>query len=220
MREVLFPREPSTFSAHGILQSDIVHDLARARIIALTVLNLPQITDVAMDLRHAGEALLAGDNLPPGQCSLRLAADLRYRGQAFELMVDVEDHDLTEAGLPDLLERFHQMHLQRFSFDDRRETVELVTLRLSAVGRIASAALQPSVRSATTGKATAQGSRNIYLRGAWREAAVFDQTALPAGADISGPAFIEQPYTTLIVPPGWRLTALPSGDLVACKEAL
>jgi N-methylhydantoinase A len=220
MREVLFPREPSTFSAHGILQSDIVHDLARARIIALTVENLLRITDIARELDQTGEILLAADNLPPERCSLRLAADLRYRGQAFELMIGIEDGNLTEAGLPDLIERFHQAHLQRFSFDDRRETVELVTLRLSAVGQIVSKALQPPVQAAASGNATAPGSRKIYMQGAWRDAAVFEQSSLPADTNIYGPAVIEQPYTTLILPPGWRLTALPSGDLVASKETV
>jgi N-methylhydantoinase A len=220
MREVIFPREPSTFSAHGILQSDIVHDLARARIIALTVANLPHIIDIAKELDQAGEILLTADNLPTEQCSLRLAADLRYRGQAFELMIGIEDGDLTETGLPELIERFHRAHLQRFSFDDRRETVELVTLRLSAVGRIASKALQPPVQAAASGNATAPGSRKIYMQGAWREASVFEQSALPAVADIPGPAVIEQPYTTLILPPGWRLRALPSGDIIASRETV
>ncbi len=53
----------------------------------------------------------------------------------------------------------------------------------------------------------------------WCEAAVHEQGGLAAGARLSGPAVIEQPYTTMIIPPGWQVTVLPSGDLLAGREA-
>ena len=36
----------------------------------------------------------------------------------------------------------------------------------------------------------------------WRETPVYDRLALPAGADIPGPAILEQPDATLVVDPG------------------
>ena len=218
MREVVFPREPSTFSAHGILQSDIVHDLARTRIVALGPANLPQIAAVADELRAEGSALLDADGLPPERRALRLAADLRYRGQAFELMVPIGEGELDEAAMADLIERFHQTHLERFSFDDRQEVVELVTLRLSAVGRLAVAAPIPGTGGGSRSAPHPKASRAIYLETRWRDAPVFEQSSLAVGAVIKGPAIVEQPYTTLIINAGWSLTVLASGDLVAAKD--
>jgi N-methylhydantoinase A len=218
VREVVFPAEPSTFSAHGILQSDIVHDLARASIIPLKQGNLPQIRHIVQELQASGNALLDADRLPADRRALRLAADLRYRGQAFELMVAVELDDLTDIGMEGLIERFHTAHKQRFSFDDRGETVELVTLRLSALGLITSGAAQTAQESGVLVSPEPKGSRAIFMEGAWREAPVFKQVNLPAGAHLGGPAIIEQPYTTLVINKGWRLTRLPSGDLIAAKD--
>lgn len=217
--EVIFPREPSTFSAHGILQSDILHDLARTRIIPLTPGHLAAFNRLADELVAAGNALLDADRLPHERRALRLAADLRYRGQAFELMIPLEGADLTGEGLAGLIERFHQTHLQRFSFDDRQETVELVTLRLSAAGLIgAGQPLAGSAAAPAGGRAVAGSRRGIFLAGAWREADVHAQGALAAGDSLAGPAIIEQPYTTLIIPAGWRVTTMGSGDLIARKD--
>ena len=218
--EVVFPREPSTFSAHGILQSDIVHDLARTRIIPLRAENLAAFNTLASELMQSGNRLLDTDNLPEGRRALRLAADLRYRGQAFELLIPLEEAALTEAGLAGLIERFHQTHFQRFSFDDRREAVELVTLRLSATGLISAHQTRNAATAPAASKAVPKSGRRIFMDGSWREADVFEQTALAAGARLAGPAIIEQPYTTLIIPVGWSVTACGSGDLIARKDGV
>ena len=219
MREVIFPREPSTFSAHGILQSDIVHELARTRLMPLTPAACPGLDAMAAELRAAGNVLLDRDRLPPDRRCLRLAADLRYRGQAFEMMVPITFDRFGAAALDDLAESFHQMHLQRFSFDDRKEGIELVSMRLSAIGLIAPAANGECRPEPVPSRAAAQDSRRIHLNGTWCEAPVFVQAELAAGAGLSGPAVIEQPYTTMVIPAGWSVEALASGDLMATRES-
>ncbi len=56
------------------------------------------------------------------------SADLRYRGQGFELNVPL-------APWRTLSERFHQRHRQRFGFDDRDGEVEVINLRATVSGR-------------------------------------------------------------------------------------
>jgi N-methylhydantoinase A len=214
MRHVIFPKGPSTFSAHGILQSDIVHDLARTSILTLVPASLTALARLAASLIAEGEALLAADDLPDSRRDMQLSADLRYRGQAFELMVPLDSPDLDAAGLDRLRERFHDMHRQRFSFDDPTETVELVTLRLAAIGRLGGALAVPEPAASVT---RVRANREIWLGGRWRSAPVHDQEALGAD-DIAGPAVIEQAYTTLILSAGWTCRATPSGDVLATRE--
>ena len=217
MTTVIFPKDPSTFSAHGILQSDIVHDLARTRVLPLKAGATPAFAALAGDLLAEGEALLAADGLPPAQRRLELAADLRYRGQAFELLVPLEEIPLDDAALARLCERFHEAHRQRFSFDDPDETVELVTMRLAAVGLLGGMA---DSHVPEAGEAAPVRERPVHIDGTWRTAPVYEQGRLLAGARVDGPAIIEQAYTTLILPAGWRLVVRPSGDLVATRETL
>ena len=113
---VVFPADASTFSASGILHSDIVHDLASSRILRATAESLPAIAQACTALRRQGTALLDADGLPPDRRTLTLSADMRYHGQAFELVVPWGDLTPDPAALATLLDRFHALHRQRFSY--------------------------------------------------------------------------------------------------------
>jgi N-methylhydantoinase A/oxoprolinase/acetone carboxylase beta subunit len=65
--EVVFPREPGTLSAYGILFSDLVQDLARTRLTRAEAASLPSMTEIITELRQAANARLAGDGVPPEQ---------------------------------------------------------------------------------------------------------------------------------------------------------
>lgn len=206
MREVIFPAGASTFSARGILESDIVHDLAASRVVRAEAASLLHMHEAAASLRAEGEALLTADGIATARRSFVLAADMRYVGQAFELVVPWPEGD----GLAALCARFHTLHRQRFSYADPDAPVEIVTLRLSAIGRLgrtgAAAPARPAPRALP-------GARRVFLGGAWTEVAVYRRDAL-AGT-VAGPAVIEEEYTTLLIPEGWRCTPAGDGHLAA-----
>jgi N-methylhydantoinase A len=214
MRVVVFPRNPSTFSAHGILQSDIAHDLARTRITPLCGNAAGIITALMTEMAAAGHLLLAADKLGPEGISLHFSADLRYRGQAFELMMPLVGDRLTQTDVAALVETFHRRHLERFSFDDRQESVEMVTLRLTGIGALGGIGSPEKVAGASAAEAR---SRQVYLGGRWREVPVIQQETLDPTRPVIGPAIIEQDYTTLLLTDGWQLRLTDSGDMVARK---
>lgn len=211
---VIFPRDPSTFSAHGILSSDIRHDLSRTDILPLGPASLPAMAAIVADLRARGDALLDADALPADRRRLILTADLRYRGQAFELMVPLPDGPLDAAALTGLRAQFEAQHRQRFSFDDPAEAVELVTLRLTAIGLLAQGLPAPPTTAAPASP-TPPRSRPVHVGGAWQDTPVHRQLALQPGETVTGPAIIEQDYTTLLIPGGWVLTMTATGDMTA-----
>jgi N-methylhydantoinase A len=208
--QVIFPRDASTFSAYGILHSDIVHDVSRSRIIPAMPDHLAEIAAICRELRDLGASRLAQDGLAAADCSLALAADMRYHGQAFELLVPWGDVAVTEGSLRTLLDRFHALHEQRFSYANPGDPVEIVTLRLTATGRLAQPRETPAPGAGPRRDAQA---RPIYLDGAWRQAAVHHRDALPAR--VAGPALIEEPYTTILLPAGWTADIEPRGNLIA-----
>lgn len=214
--QVIFPRDPSTFSAHGILFSDIQHDLSRTEILPLAPESLPALNAMADDLRTRGSALLDQDKMPEDKRILTLTADLRYRGQAFELMTAVPDGPLYETALVTLRDRFEEQHRQRFSFDDPKESVELVTLRLTAIGVLGDADL-PAAAYAPSETAPVT-HRPVHVDGDWFDTPVHRQLSLAPGASVTGPAIIEQEYTTLLIPGRWILTMTATGDMTARKQ--
>ena len=211
IREVIFPREPGTLSAYGILYSDLVQDIARSRVMPAVPASLPAIAALVAELRAEADAGLARDGVPPERREIAVAADMRYHGQAFELLVPWPD----ALDLSALLARFHAMHRQRFSYADEAEAVEIVTLRAIATGRLPkpdAADASPAVRPAL------KGTRRVFEDGAWRDVPVWDREALPPEDRITGPALVEEPFATHWIGRGWTATLGTAGALIAQRD--
>ena len=208
--QVVFPADASTFSASGILHSDIVHDLASSRLLRAVPEALPEIKKACADLRRQGASLLEQDGLPPERREVSLSVDMRYHGQAFELVVPWGD---VEPG-PDTLERlvsdFHALHLRRFSYSNLGDPVEIVTLRLTATGRLLVAR---AIRGSAAIGERAHQQRSVFLGGAWRAVDVYHRDAVQSS--ITGPALVEEEYTTVFVAEGWTCEPGPEDDLLA-----
>jgi N-methylhydantoinase A len=207
---VVFPRDAGTFSAYGILHSDIVHDFAQSRILPAGPESLPEVAAICAALREQGIRQCERDGIAAGDRVGALAVDMRYRGQAFELLVPWGDVAVDAASLADLVARFHALHEQRFSYANPGDAVEIVTLRLTVTGRLA----QPRGHAAAAPTKTRIAQhRAAFLDGAWRDIPVHHRDAL--AATINGPALIEEPYTTVLLGEGWSATVESGGNLVA-----
>jgi N-methylhydantoinase A/oxoprolinase/acetone carboxylase beta subunit len=58
------------------------------------------------------------------------------------------------------------------------------------------------------------GERRAYFgSGGWATTAIFDRARLPGGARLLGPAIVEQPDTTTVIPPGHLAIVEASGNL-------
>ena len=229
--EVVFPREPGTLSAGGILFGDLVQDFARSRLIVATPEGLPALQEVIVGLVVAAIQQLNGEGvgvrsaMVPGSPELatrdlRFAADMRYRGQAFELTIPWEGRAtktmLQADDLPRLLADFHAAHQQRFAFSDPGAAVEIVTMRVSAIGRLprpATADPVPADRPAH------KGTRRTWEGGEWRDVAVWDREAIGPGDRITGPALIEEPFSTHWIGRFWGVQLGAGGALIARREA-
>jgi N-methylhydantoinase A len=218
VRRIIFPVDASTFSARGILMADIEHAFGRSGIRPFDGSAVASLRSGFESLKAEGAARLEADGVAPSDRHFELFADLRYRGQAFELTVPWSDVSLDDAGVVEVRLRFHDLHAQRFSYANPDDPVELVTLRLTAIGRMARPRLstdEPSfARKAPT------GTRNVHVNGRWEDVATWRRDAIGASSDIVGPAIVEEDYTTIYVAPGWSLTLGRDGHLVAVRKEI
>ena len=208
--QVVFPAEASTFSASGILHSDIMHDLASSRILRAAPESLDEIQRACLALRQQGESLLEQDGLSPERRELSLSVDMRYHGQAFEIVVPWGDVVPAASTLDRLIADFHALHRQRFSYADPGDPVEIVTLRLTATGRLPEA---HSAYATTATEAAIERQRRVFVAGAWHDVAVHRREDVRH--PIPGPALIEEAYTTVFVARGWTCGPGQDGDLLA-----
>ncbi len=215
---IVFPTHASTFSAWGILHSDIGHDYAKSRVMVFDDAAVAPIAEAAAALRATADTQLAGDGVAPPDRHLKLAADLRYKGQAFELTIPWAGHDITVASRAATADAFHAAHKQRFSYSDPGAVVEVVTLRLSAIGKLGHTAATEAAIAATA--TAALKSRRVWLNDGWRDVPVFRRNNLDRDQRITGPAVIEEDYTTLLIGPGWSAAIGKDRHIVASKDGL
>lgn len=213
---VIFPTDASTFSAWGILHSDIKHDFARSRVMPLDATAMPQVIELARALETQANAQLDEDGIAPADRHLQFAVDLRYKGQAFELTVPWRAEVVDAAALEQAVADFHDMHRQRFSYANPHDVVELVTVRLSAVGRLPQGEAEPPTQ--TDHDSSEAKQRQVWLDGAWHKLPVWQRLSLRSTQTISGPAIVEEEYTTVLIGSSWTATMDPTGHLLAQKE--
>jgi len=208
---VLFPADPATLSARGILFADIAHDLAETQLLSAGVASLPALTEIGARLHTIGDDMLARDGVPADRRALELAADMRYRGQAYEIMVPWAGA-LDETGLAEAIARFHALHLERYAHQDLGDTPEIVTLRLVARGLLQKASEAAARVDAAVGTegAAPKGSRTVdgAITPVYAREAVGNQS-------LAGPLIVEEAYTTLWLPADWTIRHLAAGHLLA-----
>jgi N-methylhydantoinase A len=197
---VFVPRSPGTLCALGAISADVVSDAVRTVHTRLDGAALETLRQPYDALRTELADWLARHGADAGSAVYRHAADMRYVGQSYEIEVAVDPAWLAAAGGPALLAAFHQAHERAFGHADREAPVEIVNLRMQL------RAARPRVPLSEVADATAplvpRATRRIWLDGRPAEAAVFDRAALGRGARLTGPAIVEQPDTTVLVPAG------------------
>ena len=152
-------------------------------------------------MEREGHAMLAAANILPEQRELRRMADVRYRRQAYELTVPIPDGAITRASLDAVAETFHAKHQQTYGHANRVELVQLVNLRVTALGRL------PNVRimqRADRAKARETERAVWFADAGMMTTPVLWRDGLLCGTQIAGPAIIEALDSTVLVPPGWQ----------------
>jgi len=129
------------------------------------------------------------------EAELGATYELRYGGQAFELPISAGT-----APQPDeLREAFEAEHEDRYGYRDPDQTLELVTIRVTA----STPPSQVSLRADEGDADFERGRRSAVLGGEEVEVEVLRGTAAP-GTEVTGPAVLELPESTLLVPADWR----------------
>ncbi len=139
---------------------------------------------------------------------VRAIYELRYRGQAFELAIERG----LESTPDELREAFETEHEDRYGYSDPDQTLELVTIRVTARSGGAEVELAQS-----ESEPPEEHRRDATLAGEKVELAVV-RGSPPPGYELSGPAVVELPESTLLVPEGWSGEVDESGTVTGLKR--
>jgi N-methylhydantoinase A len=199
---ILIPRDPGTFSAHGMLVSDVHQARSRTRITPVEGTTTAELDAIFAKLESAAMDELTQERFPRERLQARRHAGMRYRGQSYEVSVPVPR--LREPGdIADLIRRFHDAHQRRYGHMAEAEAVEIVNFQVTAIGLIPKPVMKTF--NTTDTPAAPPESRPVYFNAAEAcDTPVFRRSALQPGTAIEGPAVIEEKTSTTVLYPGQR----------------
>jgi N-methylhydantoinase A len=207
--KVIVPLFPSHFSALGMLLADERHDFTRTFYSDLASLDFAALaavydemaSEAAKSLRHAANA------------QIQVEFDLRYVGQEFTLSVPVTRDTVAAGGRQKIRAAFDALYEHRYGHQSPDEPVEMVNIRLAAIGKRTKLTFPTFGADAV---ATPARHRQVFLSDPRKAVVcpVYQRVDLGAGSRIIGPALIEEHGTTTVMFDNDTCILAPSGEIV------
>jgi N-methylhydantoinase A len=212
------PRFPGINSALGCVIADMRHDFVQTVNGLLPSLDLKALGQEMAAAAASGLALLDAAEVVFSGTECVFELDMSYQGQTHTLDVtlpvafDISGLALSEEGVRMAFEsRYRELYGRPLKGLPER----VLNFRVAVIGhrpKFDLSLLAPD-DNATLDKARS-GSRRIWVDGGWHDAAIFARLDLPVGAEIVGPAILEQPDTTILIEPGLTGTVDAFGNLI------
>ena len=211
----VIPTSPGITSAMGLLVSDFRHEYTSTVISRLDDVDREDVGTRLAGLKSTGRETLLREGISEADIRLEPEVDLRYVGQSFELGIAFDESVLGPRWAERLANRFHDEHDRVYGFSDSSEPVEMVNLRVVAVGEIQKPGLMAG-RTAGTLSTAVKSTRRVFFAesGGSTETTIYDRYALPADTSIDGPAVVEEIDSTTVVHPGWTAEVDLYGNLL------
>jgi N-methylhydantoinase A/oxoprolinase/acetone carboxylase beta subunit len=213
IREILVPPAPGVLSALGLLAAAVEHHHTRTLPGVVEQADLTAVNALLNTLDEAGYGRMREEGVPLGEVRVAYTADMRYVGQAYELEVPIAA-PLRGEDLPAVQAAFHAVHERVYGYHRAGQPVEFINFRAVHTYPLPRPSLHPLPRSGRALADAQVGERRAYFSPAGFVATpIFIRTRLPVGERLTGPAIIEQPDTTTVIPPGYAARLEGSGNL-------
>jgi N-methylhydantoinase A len=209
IRDLVIPNNAAVFSAYGLLWADGVRAFVRTVNWIVPAGALEPVNQVLSALAAQARQALVRRGFPEDAIDLAYEGDFKFAGQAFEVAVPLPSAVLTEADREGLSETFTRSYERLYGPGTAWEgfPVLMLNARVTATGRVTSPTLAPAPRDGRGGGDAGAGTRTAVVPETGRREAlpVYRGDRLRPGAEIEGPALIDDVDTTVYIPSGGRL---------------
>ena len=214
MRTIIVPPAPGVLAAFGLLVADIRTDLSRTCFEPPPDYDIARIQGIFAEVDGQAMAWLAAEGVPADHRETGWQASFRYAHQGFELTVPWSGKVATEQALHATIAEFHALHQQLYTFAQTDTPVELVTLHVTAIGRLR----RPQATSAPVAQASLRPApvarETMIVDGIGHDSPVYKRSHLAVGAVLHGPAIVLQLDSTTTLLPGQVARVALSGALI------
>jgi N-methylhydantoinase A/oxoprolinase/acetone carboxylase beta subunit len=212
-RQVIVPRYPGVMCSIGLLLADIVHDRSVSIVASIEALSDLELHEHFVRLETEMASTLETDGFNRDEMSLVRTVEARYRGQGYEIRIEVPAGTVDDSWRLETIRRFHDAHEREYAHAFRDTEIEIVNVGVRGVGRL------PRVDFPVLPSGL-DFPQPVAQRTAWlsRDSAsvvdVYARADFGSGHQVVGPAIVEQLDSTVPVPAGMVATVSPDGAML------
>ena len=212
INETIVPNDPGTFSAWGMLQTDIRKDVTVNFFHAFSNLNENKIINSFEKLKNEATDLLSQENVKESDMSFNLTADMRYIGQEYYVNVQINK----PIKLEEINKCFHETYEKQYGHSTPDGPIEFINLRLVATGQIpkTSEFIKKFHQSAEVN----ENNRSVFFDNNKYDTEVLNRANIKSDKSVEGPVIIEEETATTVVPPKYYLKKDNFGNLIITKK--
>ncbi|PEK98979.1 hydantoinase/oxoprolinase family protein [Bacillus sp. AFS017336] len=215
VRKVIIPIASSVFSAWGMLMTDLRQDYIQTYIRRVNTIDFNEInSEWAKIEENAIEQYKVQDISEKDVVFIRYA-DMRYLGQEHTVKVPIPNGLLNSETMKVIVERFHQIHEQQFTFKLEGAPTEIVNLHLTALGNVQKPNIAKLKNIGDNAESSIKEVRNVLFEDyGWIKTNIYERDLLNADSKIDGPAIVEEQTSSTVLYPNQSLTVDPYGNLI------
>jgi N-methylhydantoinase A len=217
--KVLVPARPGITSALGCLVADVRHDFVRTINQPVLRLHIEEARRILGAQVDEGRRLLGSEGVEIETLAIQHEADMQFVGQTHVLTVAIETIGFARE---DLMRAFEKAYWERFGVELGEMRAQVVSLRTAVIGHRRPVSLDGliALEAASAGGAQPAGHRRAWFDGGWHDTPVYRREQLGVGAELTGPAIVEQLDTTTVIEPGDRVRVDAFGNLEITVRAM
>ncbi|MBN2550395.1 MAG: hydantoinase/oxoprolinase family protein [Anaerolineales bacterium] len=202
---LLAPPLASTLSAFGMLAASVVKDYTQTVMLPGDT-PLEELAALLQPLAEKGKREVQDEGIPPEDIHTEPFLDMRYQGQSYEL---------TTPFSPAVLEDFHILHRQAYGYARPEAKLEIVNLRLRAVGSARPPVLPTRPQADPDPAPALLDYRPVTFTSGTLRLPFYHGEALQPGNRLNGPAAVVRPDTTILLGPSDSAVVDGYGNLLA-----
>ncbi|MEM5339632.1 hydantoinase/oxoprolinase family protein [Paraburkholderia azotifigens] len=217
MKRVVFPAAPGVFTAMGMLAGAVERYFVRPSLSLLDALNIDALADVVGEMREDAHRALADEGYSADRIEYVFDLDMRFKGQDYEIPVRIPG-ELNEGSRDVLRKGFRDAYAAIYGYASN-DAIECANVRLLARGIATSTLDFNDIRSAkSAGSNEEKSTRRVYFdrKTGWVDTPIVPRSKLDK--PLTGPVILESSDTTIVIPPGWRVSTDKVGSVIASLD--
>ena len=211
INEIIVPNDPGTFSAWGMLQTDIRRDLTVNFYQNFQNLEQKKLLKNYSNLKEEASELLRSENVVEADMNFSLTADMRYIGQEYYVNVEL----IEPFNLEEINKNFHDTYEKQYGHSTPEGPCEFINLRLIALGKIPKSSSIKSVEEETD---ITNSKREVIFNQKAHQTDVLSRDKIKINNKFKGPAVIEESTATTVVPPNYNILKDDFGNIIISKD--